>query len=186
MFTVNKLYRSSFLKENKIGYSEGHIYEDVPFWVKVSLCAEKVSLIPLTLYTITLNSTSTTKSGMETDWHCTSYIKAVEEVLDIVKGCGGKMSDYSRYVLATNLYSKFTYYYSTRTPKPYRKKFTADFLRLMAQYGDIPDHHKIRSFSCCLRYKVFSKQKTLLFSLLLWLALSVKPMFTKKEIIKGL
>ena len=42
-FTVNKLYRKSFLLNNDIKYAEGHLYEDNPFWVNVAVSAKKVS-----------------------------------------------------------------------------------------------------------------------------------------------
>ena len=63
-FTVNKLYRKSFLLDNGVVYGEDYIYEDIPFWVKVALNAKRVSTLHSPLYRVTINSSSTTKTNL--------------------------------------------------------------------------------------------------------------------------
>lgn len=45
-----KLYRTDFLRENKITFSEATFYSDIPFWTKVFVLAERISYLPQALY----------------------------------------------------------------------------------------------------------------------------------------
>lgn len=45
-----KLYNLQFLKENKIRFVEGMIYEDLPFWAEVYTQATRMSYIPSAFY----------------------------------------------------------------------------------------------------------------------------------------
>lgn len=126
-FTVNKLYSKKFLQENDIKYGEGYIYEDIEFWVKVSIRATKVSLIHSPLYNVRISKTSTTKTNHDTNFHCDSYIKAVEQVVKLTKN--QKEEEY--YYLYKYLIQKFFLYYNKRTPKEYKRKFINDFIKAM-------------------------------------------------------
>lgn len=46
----NKIYKKTFLNENKLYFIKGYIYEDVPFFTQVMLLAKSVSYCPLYLY----------------------------------------------------------------------------------------------------------------------------------------
>lgn len=48
--TWSKLYRTSFIRDNKIDFENGLHYEDVPFWAKVYSAADKLTYLPEKLY----------------------------------------------------------------------------------------------------------------------------------------
>ena len=116
-FTVNKLYKKSFLLENDVKYGERYIYEDVPFWVKVSMKAKKVSLIQSPLYSVRTNETSTTKSNLNTDRHVNGFIKAFDESIVEIK------EEKHKYYFLNYMMNKFLLYYNKRTPRKLKKSF---------------------------------------------------------------
>lgn len=120
-FTVNKLYRRSFLEKNNIEYGEGYIYEDVPFWVKVSVNAKNVSLIHSPLYTVRVNNQSTTKSNYNTSRHVEGFFKAMDESEKVLKNHKDSNIFYSYMI------GRFLIYYTTRTPYILKKGFRNEF-----------------------------------------------------------
>lgn len=130
MFTVTRIYKTSFLRNNDIRYGEGYIYEDVEFWTHVSVACKRVSMIYAPLYIIRINRQSTTKSNHETDKHAKDFIKAVkaskvfldEQDLSLKK-------KFSAYVA-----TKFILYYKKRIPRKFKKSFYDDFLNVMGDY----------------------------------------------------
>ncbi len=135
-FTVNKLYRKSFLLDNGVVYGENYIYEDIPFWVKVSLNAKRVSLIHAPLYRVTINKNSTTKTNLGTDRHCRGFILATEEVVRDFKK--NPATDEARYYVFHYLLQKFAYYYTARTPKELKDGFVRDFVNAVSEF-DVSD-----------------------------------------------
>ncbi|MFZ8764084.1 bifunctional glycosyltransferase/CDP-glycerol:glycerophosphate glycerophosphotransferase [Enterococcus diestrammenae] len=77
-FSVNKLYRTSFLNENNILFGEGYFYEDFEFYVHAALYAEKIKLLPNVLYYVRVHNESTTQSYSDSTIHLDSYLKAVQ------------------------------------------------------------------------------------------------------------
>lgn len=167
-FTVNKLYSKEFLLGNEIRYGEGYIYEDIPFWVGVCAHAQKVSLIHSPLYSVRINQSSTTKTNYETDWHSSSFIKAVSESLEVLGNTEKEVYTH----LYRYFFDKFCLYYDRRTPKHFKKQFAREFVDVMAP-------RKLASggdswlYNQCLKYQVFEKKKYGLFRLLLTLRFDV-------------
>ncbi len=61
----NKLYKTSFLKENDAKFLYGSYYEDLEFFYKVFLKAKKVSVLPEYLYYYRIRDQSISTSGDE-------------------------------------------------------------------------------------------------------------------------
>lgn len=161
-FTVNKLYSKNFLKKNNIKYSEGHIYEDNPFWVKVCIKAKKVSLIHSPLYNVRISTTSSTKTNNNTDFHYISYIKAVREIMSIV----GNRKKEQYYYLYKYLIQKFWVYYNRRTPKEYRKRFISEFVDAMS-ISRLKNYNVSNTLVRLIyKLKIFEKKRKKLFKLL--------------------
>lgn len=169
-FTVNKLYRKDFLINNNIKYAEGHIYEDNPFWVKVSVYTKKVSLIHSPLYNVRINRTSSTKSNYDTKEHYISFIKAIEESIDILKEKNADNESY--YYLYKYFIRKFNTYYKKRVPKKYRKMFMSDFIELMSKSIKLTKKEgKNEYLGIGLKEDLFyyNKKKTILFTYRLYM-----------------
>ncbi len=127
-FTVNKLYKKSFLLENNIKYGERYIYEDVPFWVRVCMNAKKVSLIQSPLYSVRTNETSTTKSNLNTDRHVNGFIKAFDESIVEIK------DEKHIYYFLNYMLNKFWLYYNKRTPRKLKKSFAREVYNRFKSY----------------------------------------------------
>ena len=147
-FTVNKLYRKSFLISNKIEYGEGYIYEDNPFWVKVVVNAKKVSIIHSPLYNVGIATKSTTRNNIETKKHYDGFITACREIAKELKK--NPERDYSS--LYAYLMKKFVLYYRKRVPKKYHNSFIKDFASTM---GEMPKlwNYDINSTMIKISYK---------------------------------
>ncbi len=154
-FTVNKLYRKSFLLDNGVVYGENYIYEDIPFWVKVSLNAKRVSLIHAPLYRVTINKNSTTKTNLGTDRHCRGFILATEEVVRDFKK--NPATDEARYYVFHYLLQKFAYYYTARTPKELKDGFVRDFVIAVSEF-DVSDLGMDAYVSDYLKKDVFRRK----------------------------
>jgi len=120
-FTVNKLYSKKFLIDNNVIYGERYIYEDIPFWVKASMYAKKVSIIHSPLYNVRTNEQSTTKTNLDTDRHVNGFLKAFDESIKVVGE--GKY----KYLFLDYMMNKFLLYYNKRTPRKLKKYFMQEF-----------------------------------------------------------
>ncbi|WP_237580413.1 bifunctional glycosyltransferase/CDP-glycerol:glycerophosphate glycerophosphotransferase [Candidatus Enterococcus leclercqii] len=76
-FTINKLYKKSFLLQNKILYGEGYFYEDFEFYVHSAQSANKIKLLPNVLYYVRIHENSTTQSYSDSTVHLDSFINAI-------------------------------------------------------------------------------------------------------------
>lgn len=167
-FTVNKLYRKSFLLDNNIQYGEGYIYEDVPFWTHICACAKKVSLIHSPLYNVRVNKTSTTKSNYNSENHYTSFLKAMEESINILKENNAITEAY--YYLYNYFIRKFNLYYRKRVPRKYKKVFMNEFVELMSKTIKLTkEEGKNKYLGLGLKEDLFyyNKKKTIHFTLIL-------------------
>ena len=138
-FTVNKLYSKEFLMENDIKYGERYIYEDVPFWTKVCVCAKKVSLIHSPLYNVRINRTSTTKTNHNTDKHYIGFIKAASDSIKILKENYKADNNGDYYYLYNYLMGKFNVYYKIRIPRRLKRKFVFEFVNIMSNAIELTD-----------------------------------------------
>ena len=167
-FTVNKLYRKSFLMENNIRYSEGHIYEDAEFWVKVAIKAKKISILHGPFYKVRLHDNSSTKTNYHDDTHMTGFLLSVEKSLNIIKESKYKSEDFVD--LYKYFITKFFRYRKKRIPKKMHKDFTVKFLNLMKDTKiDKNVNHKNKLLKLIYKYNVFKRRDLFLFNTLYFL-----------------
>lgn len=176
-FTVNKLYRKNFLLDNGVVYGENYIYEDIPFWVKVSLNAKRVSLIHAPLYRVTINKNSTTKTNLGTDRHCRGFILATAEVVNDFKK--NPATNEARYHVFHYLLQKFAYYYTARTPKDLKAGFVRDFVNTVSEF-DVSDLGIDAYVSDYLKKDVFRRKNHHKFGSM------IEFYYVKKPIIKNI
>lgn len=127
-FTVNKLYRKSFLIDNECKYGEGYIYEDVEFWVKVALSAKTISIIHSPLYIVRTNGKSTTRSNRNTGRHVNGFLKAYDSTIKLVN------NEKAKYLFLNYMMKKFLNYYNIRTPRKLKKNFLYEFYVRFKKY----------------------------------------------------
>lgn len=179
IFMVNKLFRTDFFRDNKILFSEGHIYEDNPPWFSAVLSARKVSIVNKPLYRVTARATSSTQTDRVSDWHCRSFLYAMEESMEIFDSFSQKLTEHAKYWIVQYFYSKFAYYYYDRTPKAFRSSFLRSFVDLLHRFGTVQDFRERKVLSLFLRYSVFEKQDYRLFSVLLFVSNKCYPTIYK-------
>lgn len=125
-YTVTRLYSKKFLIENDIKYGEGYFYEDHIFFIKTALMAKKVSLIHSPLYCYRIHDNATTKNNFDTDIHCSSLIKAIQDTLRI------ENVDADSFALILNhILDRFTTVYKLKTPDQFKKQFISNFFDLI-------------------------------------------------------
>lgn len=109
-FTVNKMYRKEFLDKHNIRYGEGYIYEDLVFYVKATLRANRIPIVSNILYKIRVHNQSTTKTDHNSLKHRDSFLIAMEDATsEMHDGFKNKFSPYhlNKYLLyRTLLYSE--------------------------------------------------------------------------------
>lgn len=93
-FSVNRLYRKSFLTENNIYFGEGYFYEDFIFYVKAALKAQQVELLPNLFYFVRVHNQSTTKTNYDHTHTRDAYRAIDESCLELVQA-RGKYSKYN-------------------------------------------------------------------------------------------
>ena len=179
IFSVNKIYRKKYLMDFNIKFDEGYIYEDNPFWVKVVINARKVSLIHSPLYRITINHESSTSTKYDTDWHCTSFLKAIKSIITLLKE--SNFDDKNCYYLYTYLLKKFRFYLRVRTPKQYQMNFKEEFLELFSKLDNIEEveQHKNKFYTYCIKFKVWQKRRIWIFSLGCFISNTCIPKYHK-------
>lgn len=136
-FTVNNLYRKSFLKRHGIRYGEGYIYEDIPFFAQATTHAERVSLVHSPLYVIQPNPTSTTQSEADTSKHYRGHITALKASMATIRV---RDSNTVLYLLKYNL-QKFMEYYTGRVPRRFRGEYARAFFDIFAGMQFSPNIH---------------------------------------------
>jgi len=171
-FTVNKLYRKSFLSDNGVVYGEDYIYEDIPFWVKVALNAKKVSTLHSPLYRVTINKSSTTKTNLGTSKHCDGFVLAAEEVTrDFTKT---PATNEARYNVLLYLIQKFGYYYTVRIPEELKKSFIKGFVDAISPL-EVEDLGRDKYLTSYLEKGVFKEKKYSTFGRLIDFYYTKKP-----------
>lgn len=161
-FSVNNLYRKSFLDKHNIRYGENRVYEDNIFVTLTVNRAEKISLIHSPLYIIQRNMSSSTRKKAKDDTHYKSFIQAVKDSLSVFN----PRTEYSNYYLIKYFQTKFVFYYIKRIPRKYKRAYLKEYVDAI---GDrqitIPDRGQSdRIMRLCLQYNVFSEKKYMLFA----------------------
>lgn len=156
-FSVNNLYRRSFLIEKGIRYGEGHIYEDNIFMVQVGNRATKIALINEPLYVIRHNQTSSTRTGAKTDKHYKDFIRAARKSFEVVE----PRTNTTLYYLASYFLEKFIIYYERRVPQQFKRAYLRDFVDLLASISlTVPDGEPPKKLlDLCIRRGIFRGRK---------------------------
>ena len=126
-FTVNKLYKRSFLMDQQIFYGEGYIYEDYEFYAETAQKANKIGIVPNPFYHVRINEYSTTKSNRRTKVHIESLIKAVEATIRKFEPRGEE----SYYHLYKYIMKKTMSYIRERAPIGYKRKTLKTILHIL-------------------------------------------------------
>ena len=180
-FSVNKLYRRSFLVDNNIKYMENYIYEDNPFWVEVAIKANRISILQKPFYNVRIGNPSSTRSNRSTDFHAKSFIAAVNRIQEIVKENNvdnGKIQYTYNY-----LFKKFQNYRRERVPKHLRKQFTKDYLHALKD-AKIYENYTGKVMKLLYKLNVFKKEKYLTFNLVVGSKTFAKRLKKKLKAIK--
>ncbi|MFV0476825.1 MAG: CDP-glycerol glycerophosphotransferase family protein [Parahaliea sp.] len=176
-FSVNNLYRRSFIIDKKITYGEVGIYEDIVFIVRVANSANSISILHSPLYIVRRNMTSTTRTGHDDDRHAIGYINAIKNSLYILN----PRTKHTNFYLLNYFQEKFIVYYMNRIPKGSKKKFLKDFVDAVYKMDVvIPGGNgagKIISF--CIKNNVYSNRRYSLFKTLVYYRRYIRPRINK-------
>lgn len=185
-FTVNKLYKRSFLLSKGIRYGEGYIYEDYEFYMETAIKANSVFIIPEPLYYVRINEQSTTKSNRKTMLHIESLVKAVEHTVD--KFQPRKKESY--FYLYKYLVKKTMNYLHHRAPAKQKKQTLKRILLILNEKNT--DYHVPKGLSPLFHlyfYKKYVQQQKILSIIFVdWLHRNgyLKPIFSKVVKMKSL
>lgn len=124
-FTVNKLYKRSFLQKHNIRYGEGYIYEDFEFYVNCALKAYRVPVISNILYKVRVHGSSTTKSDYGGTKHRDSFLKAINNAS--AKLLDGYRDEFTPYQINKYFIYRALLYAETRLPND--RKMKDDFIK---------------------------------------------------------
>lgn len=126
-FTVNKLYKTSFLIENGITFGEGYIYEDLEFYIGTIQNANSIGIISNPFYKVRVSPNSTTKSNYNTSVHMDDYLTALSKTLQIFS----PRHKESFYMVYKYLFARTLLYSEKRVPRKYKKKMIAESVKLI-------------------------------------------------------
>lgn len=151
LFTVNKLYKRSFLIENSIKFGEGYFYEDIEFYVEAAQYAKKVKLLPNIFYYVRSHESSTTKTDTDSTVHMDSYIMALENTLSRFN----PRQESSYYNLTKYLVNRTLLYVQTRTvsEKKVRRQYLQQAFDLL--YTNLDKIEYPNSYVSSLYYAIF-------------------------------
>ncbi|AVR00503.1 hypothetical protein OBCHQ24_16320 [Oceanobacillus iheyensis] len=128
-FTVNKLYRKSFLESNNISYGEGYIYEDFEFYIQVAQHGKVVGIVHNPFYKVRVNEFSTTKTNSKGSLHVDSLLQAIQNTLNKFS----PRDEYSFYHVYKYLIRKTLQYLDQRAPRKYKRMALRKVLTLLNQ-----------------------------------------------------
>lgn len=100
----NKLYKTSFLKENDAKFLYGSYYEDLEFFYKVFLKAKKVSVLPEYLYYYRIRDQSISTSGDEGSFDIFNILETTKEYFLDVKVYNQIKQDWLMFVIVNLKY----------------------------------------------------------------------------------
>lgn len=128
-FSVNKLYKRSFLQKHHIRYGEGYIYEDFEFYVACALKAYRVPVISNILYKVRVHDNSTTKTDYSGTKHRDSFLMAIENTA--AKLLEGYRDPYTPYQVNKYFIYRALMYAEKRLPND--SKMRNDFIKSSMQ-----------------------------------------------------
>ncbi len=129
-YSVSRLYRTDFIKENNIHYTEKIYYEDINFVIGAYTRAQKALVIPNILLQININPNSATREKFNDDFHVYSINEAIKEVFG-----NNEFRDMSiMYNTWEKLASKTLHYLSDRCPKSYQEEASKYVIKTLKDY----------------------------------------------------
>lgn len=164
-FSVNNLYRAAFLKEKRIRYGEGFIYEDNVFMVQVATSARRIAFVHLPLYNAQHSPNSSTRGGTRTDRHYKDFLLAVKKCFDTIQ----PRKPETLFYLAAYFIEKCVVYYERRIPVRLRSVYVKKFVDTLAdQPIVIPlNTQGYRFIKKCIEKDVFKRKKYAFFHALI-------------------
>lgn len=134
-FTVNKMYKRSFLNNHNIRYGEGYIYEDFEFYVECALRAYRVPVISNILYKVRVHNNSTTKTDYDSTKHRDSFLIAIENAAS--KLLDGYRDKYTPYHVNKYFIYRALLYSEKRLPnnKKLRNEFIESTMKIINEYS---------------------------------------------------
>lgn len=156
-YSVNNLYRKSFLDAENIRYGEGYIYEDNLFMTLVANRASCISLLHTPYYVVHRSEVSSTRTGKDMR-HANDFMRAAEACVTALK----PRTEYSTFYLARYFQTKFIFYYVERVPFIGRGKYLRRFVDRMSMLGDIvipADGEPERILRLCVKRGVYKQRK---------------------------
>lgn len=126
-FSVNKLYKTSFLRANGISFGEGYIYEDFEFYVNVVQQAKHIGIVNNPFYKVRVNEQSVTKTNYTTDVHMRDFLTAVEKSLALFH----PRHEESYYMVYKYFFERCLLYADRRVPPRYKKEMIERTTRLL-------------------------------------------------------
>lgn len=133
-FSVNKLYKRSFLNRHKIRFGEGYIYEDFEFYVSCALKAYRAPVISNILYKVRVHNKSTTKTDHESTKHRDSFLKAISSAASKLQE--GYRDKYTPYQVCKYFLYRSLLYSEKRLPadKNMRDEFIKSTMMIINKY----------------------------------------------------
>ncbi len=129
-YSVSRLYRTEFIRENNIRYTEKIYYEDFNFVIGAYTRAQKALVIPNILLQINVNPNSATREKFNDDFHIYSINKAIKEVFG-----NNKFRDMSiMYNTWEILASKTLRYLRDRCPSSHQEESSKYVIKTLKDY----------------------------------------------------
>ncbi|WP_436883722.1 bifunctional glycosyltransferase/CDP-glycerol:glycerophosphate glycerophosphotransferase [Mammaliicoccus sciuri] len=134
-FSVNKLYKRSFLQKHNIRYGEGYIYEDFEFYVACALRAYRVPVISNILYKVRVHDKSTTKTDYTSTKHRDSFLIAIENAASKLQD--GYRDPYTPYQVNKYFIYRSLLYSEKRLPNDSKMKneFIKSTMKIINEYS---------------------------------------------------
>ncbi|MCJ0950946.1 bifunctional glycosyltransferase/CDP-glycerol:glycerophosphate glycerophosphotransferase [Mammaliicoccus sciuri] len=134
-FSVNKLYKRSFLQNHNIRYGEGYIYEDFEFYVACALKAYRVPVISNILYKVRVHDNSTTKTDYTSTKHRDSFLIAIENAASKLQD--GYRDPYTPYQVNKYFIYRALLYSEKRLPNDSKMKneFIKSTMKIINEYS---------------------------------------------------
>lgn len=156
-YSVNNLYRRSFLNTHAIRYGEGYIYEDNLFMTLVANRASCISVLYEPYYIVRRSEASSTRSGKDRR-HADSFLRAVEACIGALK----PRTRYTTYYMAKYFQTKFIFYYMERVPFANKREYLRRFVDLMSRLEEVhlpEDGRPERILRLCLDRGIYKNRK---------------------------
>ncbi len=129
-YSVSRLYRTEFIRENNIHYTEKIYYEDINFVIGAYTRAQKALVIPNILLQININPNSATREKFNDDFHVYSINEAIKEVFG-----NNEFRDMSiMYNTWEKLASKTLHYLKDRCPESYQEDASKYVIKTLKDY----------------------------------------------------